>query len=300
MNPSAKKIGNTQLLKYNKTAFLCSRKTPESQVKLIEDWIKLLNPITDCILCGNYSEMEQKVFTMLLEYKIPTILVMPNAVAKRWDKDIMQGLEENRLLIFSVWDHQGTVEFEESQIDRNDIILLLADKIIVGFCQEGGKIERQIAGRDNVEILSAVNSPKLKHSKDLLSFHISSHSGDIYFDIKEDIQENYLKITQSKFLGNNERRREKIFINRSEIIEFRNAINKVLNYWSLEVKEEHFEKSYNPEQPGNAYLPWKKEADEYLISLYNEGKSLNELAEIFERNKGAIRSRLKKLGMINS
>ena len=83
MNPSAKKIGNTQLLKYYKTAFLCSRKTPESQVKLIEDWIKLLNPITDCILCGNYSEMEQKVFTMLLEYIIPTILVMPNAVAKR-------------------------------------------------------------------------------------------------------------------------------------------------------------------------------------------------------------------------
>ena len=66
------------------------------------------------------------------------------------------------------------------------------------------------------------------------------------------------------------------------------------------MKEEHFEKSYNPEQPGNVYLPWKKETDEYLISLYNEGKSLNELAEIFERNKGAIRSRLKKLGMINS
>ena len=83
MNPSTEKIGNAQLLKLNKTAFLCSRKVPESQEKVIFDWVKQLNPMTDCILCGNFSEMEQKVFTLLLEYKIPTILVMPNAVSKR-------------------------------------------------------------------------------------------------------------------------------------------------------------------------------------------------------------------------
>lgn len=52
------------------------------------------------------------------------------------------------------------------------------------------------------------------------------------------------------------------------------------------------------QEHGNAYLPWEKEADKYLIRLYNEGKSIKELAEIFERNNGAIRSRLKKLGEI--
>jgi hypothetical protein len=40
------------------------------------------------------------------------------------------------------------------------------------------------------------------------------------------------------------------------------------------------------------------EADEYLIRLYDEGKTIKELAEIFERNNGGIRSRLKKLGKI--
>lgn len=299
MNPSVEKIGNARLLKCEKTAFLCSRKTPESQVKLIFDWVKQLNPVTDCILCGNCSKMEREVFTMLLEYKIPTILVMPDAVAKRWDKDIMQALEENRLLIFSVWGHnQDNDEIADSPVDRNDIILLLADNTIVGYCREGGKLEKQIEGKDNVRILSFAETSIQKCDRDLLNFHLSSHSGEIYFDVKKDTREDYLKLTQSKFTGNGEKRREKIFINRSEIIDFRNAINKIIDYWNLEPIEEPKKKVEKTELPGNAYMPWEKEADEYLVSLYKEGRSINELAEILERKRGAIRSRLKKLGMI--
>ena len=298
MNPSTEKIGNAQLLKLNKTAFLCSRKTPESQEKVIFDWVKHLNPMTDCILCGNFSEMEQKVFTLLLEYKIPTILVMPNAVAKRWNKDVEDALNEKRLLIFSIWGKQTDEEVMCSSNDRNEVILLLADKTIVGYCREGGKIERQIEGKDNVEILPIKQTSIGKFDRDLFNFQMSSHSGDIYFDIKKDAQEDYLKITQSKFMGSDERRREKIFIGRSELIEFRDAINKAVDYWNLEIKEKSVKKVRKTELAGNAYLPWEKEADEYLVSLYKEGKSIKELAEIFERQRGAIRSRLKKLGMI--
>ena len=49
---------------------------------------------------------------------------------------------------------------------------------------------------------------------------------------------------------------------------------------------------------GNAYLPWEKIADDILINFYNEGKTIKEIAEIMERSKGAIQSRLKKLGII--
>ena len=298
MNPSTEKIGNAQLLKLNKTAFLCSRKTPESQEKVIFDWVKQLNPVTDCILCGNFSEMEQKVFTLLLEYKIPTILVMPNAVAKRWDKDVEDALNEKRLLIFSIWGNQINDEVMCSSNDRNEVILLLADKTIIGYCREGGKIEKQITGKDNIEILPIKQASIKKYDRDLFNVQISSHSGEVYFDIKKDEQEDYLKITQSKYTGNNERRREKIFIARSELIEFRDAINKAIDYWNLETKEKSVKKVRKTELAGNAYLPWEKEADEYLMSLYKEGKSIKELAEIFERQRGAIRSRLKKLGVI--
>ena len=298
MNPSTEKIGNAQLLKLNKTAFLCSRKTPESQEKIIFDWVKQLNPVTDCILCGNFSEMEQKVFTLLLEYKIPTILVMPNAVAKRWDKDIEDALNEKRLLIFSIWGNQLNDEVMCSSNDRNEVILLLADKTIIGYCREGGKIEKQIKDKDNIEILPIKQASIKKYDRDLFNVQMSSHSGEVYFDIKKDAQEDYLKITQSKYTGNNERRREKIFIARSELIEFRDAINKAIDYWNLETREKSVKKVRKTELAGNAYLPWEKEADEYLMSLYKEGKSIKELAEIFERQRGAIRSRLKKLGVI--
>ena len=50
---------------------------------------------------------------------------------------------------------------------------------------------------------------------------------------------------------------------------------------------------------GNAYIPWEEEADQLLCRLYDEGKSISVLAEMFERTKGAIRSRLKKLGKIS-
>lgn len=75
-----------------------------------------------------------------------------------------------------------------------------------------------------------------------------------------------------------------------------------LSSFTASTKEESKKKAYTLEEKrqehGNAYLPWEKEADEYLMRLYDEGKSIKELAEIFERNNGGIRSRLKKLGKI--
>ena len=61
-------------------------------------------------------------------------------------------------------------------------------------------------------------------------------------------------------------------------------------------------KSYTLEQKrtehGNAYVSWDDEADKLLCRMYDEGKSIDLLSDIFERTKGAIRSRLKKLGKI--
>ena len=48
----------------------------------------------------------------------------------------------------------------------------------------------------------------------------------------------------------------------------------------------------------NAYEHWTSEADEKIKKLYHQGKSNSELSKIFERRSGAIRSRLKKLGLI--
>jgi hypothetical protein len=44
-----------------------------------------------------------------------------------------------------------------------------------------------------------------------------------------------------------------------------------------------------------AYEPWTSEADEKLVLLFRQGKTVKEMSEIFGRTSGAIRSRINKL-----
>lgn len=49
---------------------------------------------------------------------------------------------------------------------------------------------------------------------------------------------------------------------------------------------------------GQAYRRWKKEDDEKLRKLYNQGTSVKALAKTLSRGEGGIASRLKKLGLV--
>ena len=49
----------------------------------------------------------------------------------------------------------------------------------------------------------------------------------------------------------------------------------------------------------NAYSLWSEEDDLQLVHLFQEGKSIEELMAIFQRNRGSITSRLRKLGYIS-
>jgi len=48
----------------------------------------------------------------------------------------------------------------------------------------------------------------------------------------------------------------------------------------------------------NAYKPWSKENDIRLNKMFLDGKSQSEIAKFFQRGPGSIKSRLKKLGLI--
>ena len=47
-----------------------------------------------------------------------------------------------------------------------------------------------------------------------------------------------------------------------------------------------------------AYETWKTEEDERLVELFNHGTRMSEIARIHERQPGAVKSRLQKLGLI--
>ena len=86
--------------------------------------------------------------------------------------------------------------------------------------------------------------------------------------------------------------------------------HKTMNAWNLSITkalteeaeilfEKEPDKAYDISEirktHKKAYEPWTEEADEKLELLFCEGKAVKELSEIFGRNEGAIRSRIKKL-----
>jgi hypothetical protein len=85
-------------------------------------------------------------------------------------------------------------------------------------------------------------------------------------------------------------------------------VTKLILKWQNEgiIKERSYstEKKYTYEEIRKkypkAYEKWGNSADTKLIKLYLEGKTIKELSEIFQRQPGAIRSRLKKLGLLKS
>lgn len=66
---------------------------------------------------------------------------------------------------------------------------------------------------------------------------------------------------------------------------------KNVKIYTIEEKKKEFK---------NAYEPWTKEDDNKLKQLFFEGKNTKEISEIFKRTKGAVNSRIKKLGLRDS
>jgi len=89
--------------------------------------------------------------------------------------------------------------------------------------------------------------------------------------------------------------------------QFSNAIKEFLENPKEEINSEskgevvdNQEESYMARQKkihAKAYAAWTPDDDKLLIELYNQGKTVAELMQIFGRGDGAIRSRLRKLGV---
>jgi F-box protein 18 (helicase) len=66
---------------------------------------------------------------------------------------------------------------------------------------------------------------------------------------------------------------------------------------TVAVREKAYSVDRIREKHQDAYQPWTIELDEELTKMYHKGFDVRELAEHFGRTKGAIRSRIKKLGL---
>ena len=218
-----------------KTAFICSRKTPDGLEYLVGKWLLGLKPEADCVMCGNQSPMERAVFTTLLQRKIPVILALAEAMPSRFDADIENALLEERLLVITHCEPSVHNVTARSAFDRNILMLSLAQKIVVGYCSKGGNLERALAGFDNVEYLEN-GQPWLKQSadgqKDVAdgvghnakqnpvkvdwSRSIRLFRGMIFLDFMTNGAEKIFKITYSRSLGDGKYSRDNVLNSTSD------------------------------------------------------------------------------------
>lgn len=139
--------GNKDILGQEKTAFLCSRKCPADVVLKSYDWAKAKREEGTCIICSNHSQIEKDVFEILLKGKQSFILVLPRHMKKRWEPEIVEAVNQNRLLVIAPFDNPVKRVTRETATKKNETIIELADHITVGYKTPDGQLDMLLKGK---------------------------------------------------------------------------------------------------------------------------------------------------------
>ena len=137
-------LGNTELLKLPKTAFLCSRQVPAGVVLKCYDWAIAQREAGRCIISGFHSKIEKDVLHYLLKGNQPIILVPARGLKKRLEPELKDAINEKRLLIVTPFDEKVKRVTRETASQRNRFMAELADEIFVAYALPGGNIQKLI------------------------------------------------------------------------------------------------------------------------------------------------------------
>jgi hypothetical protein len=134
-------LGDVDLLKLPKTAFLCSRQVPASVVLKCYDWAIEQREKGNCVISGFHSQIEKDVLHYLLKGKQPIILALARGLKEKLEPEFVKPLEQGRLLIITPFDKSvKRVSIQNAQT-RNQLMTTLADQITIGYASPGGRLE---------------------------------------------------------------------------------------------------------------------------------------------------------------
>lgn len=121
-------LGNQELLKLQKTAFLASSNIATETVLRVYDWATDMRSRRDCIISGFNSKLEQDVLHFLLKGSQPIILVLARRMYKVIPEELQEALNQNRLLIVSV--SNAARQSKDTAMIRNRWVCETADNIL--------------------------------------------------------------------------------------------------------------------------------------------------------------------------
>lgn len=124
-----KYLGNKELLKLHKTAFLAASTIPPEMVLKCYDWAVRVANEGHCVISGFSSHLEREVLHFLMKGYQPIILVLARQMYKQIPSELQTLLDENRLLIISVSD--AVRQSKATAYARNKYICEIADQILM-------------------------------------------------------------------------------------------------------------------------------------------------------------------------
>jgi len=135
--------------------------------------------------------------------------------------------------------------------------------------------------------------------KKLFSEKVSVGNIIYFFYIEESSDgRKYLVIEESTKVDRESKERNRVVIFREHIVVFNEGFKKAFNFMIKKGQSKANRIMQIRRKYKKAHTKWTEEDDILLRNEYNQGKSIAELAEIFQIKPSAIRSRLHKLGLL--
>lgn len=119
-------LGNKELLKQKKIAFLASSTIPPDMVLRCYDWAA--GKHEGCVVSGFSSKLERDVLHFLLKANCPIILVLARQMYKVIPDELKEALEQDRLLVIS--NTNAVRQSKVTALARNKHICKIADSIL--------------------------------------------------------------------------------------------------------------------------------------------------------------------------
>ncbi len=137
-------LGNAEILKLPKMAFLCSRQVPASVVLKCYDWAIAQREAGTCIISGFHSTIEKDVLHYLIKGDQPIIIALGRGL-KVVEPELKTPFDKGRILFITPFDNKVKRVTTETALRRNQMMIELADNIVVGYASKGGALEKLLS-----------------------------------------------------------------------------------------------------------------------------------------------------------
>lgn len=132
-------LGNRKLLESRKVAFFCSRIVSSEAILRCYDWATQMADSNNVVIGGFQSKIEKDVLHFLLKGKQPVIIVIARRMYKELPNELINPMNEGRLLIISTSLNAVRVS-KDTANKRNSYISEIADEIVFGYISKDSSL----------------------------------------------------------------------------------------------------------------------------------------------------------------